>query len=189
MWRLFRKVQGKKGKDKEEKNKTQTSSKKNNVFSINDFPERMSKINQTYPLLKEKENKTLTRIIDLIKIGRHKEARTLFDELSKIRKDIGVLENSKKVIEQTSIKISLIHDIGDALETIEPVTKEGNCQTREKVITEKKIDRSVEKEFEMKDFSKNVLKDILKKDYKDIDFESIEQIDNIFNKVMQEKDN
>jgi hypothetical protein len=47
----------------------------------------------------------------------------------------------------------------------------------------------VEKEFEMKDFSKNVLKDILKKDYKDIDFESIEQIDNIFNKVMQEKDN
>jgi hypothetical protein len=111
MWRLFRKVQGKKGKDKEEKNKTQTSSKKNNVFSINDFPERMSKINQTYPLLKEKENKTLTRIIDLIKIGRHKEARTLFDELSKIRKDIGVLENSKKVIEQTSIKISLIHDI------------------------------------------------------------------------------
>jgi len=33
-----------------------------------------------------------------------------------------------------------------------------------------------------------MLEDILKKDYKDIDIESIEEIDRVFNKIMQEKD-
>lgn len=189
MWRFFRKVHGKKTNNNKEKDENLLDSKKNHVFSINDFPERMSKINKAYPLLKEKETDTLSRIINLIKIGRHKEARQLFDELNKIRRDIVILENSKKIIEQTSIHISLIHDVGDALETIEPITNNKNKQNRENKIKEKKSDKTVEKDVEMKNFTQNTLRNLLKNDYKDIDFESIERIDDIFDRIMLEKDN
>lgn len=193
MWNFFRKTADhKKVDDKNDKEDPPLDSKKSDIFSISDFPERMSKINQAYPLLKEKENNTLMKILDLIKKGRHKEARQLFEELNRIRRDIGILDTSKKVIEQTSIRISLIHDIGDALHTLEPTTtvetrQQTNCKLKDGIV-ENKIDDHFDDHFEMKTFTKSMLEDILKKDYKDIDIESIEEIDRVFNKIMQEKD-
>src|SRR5574339_16648 len=193
MWNFFRKTADhKKVDDKNDKEDPPLDSKKSDIFSISDFPERMSKINQAYPLLKEKENNTLMKILDLIKKGRHKEARQLFEELNRIRRDIGILDTSKKVIEQTSIRISLIHDIGDALHTLEPTTtvetrQQTNCKLKDGIV-ENKIDDNFDDHFEMKTFTKSMLEDILKKDYKDIDIESIEEIDRVFNKIMQEKD-
>lgn len=193
MWNFFRKTADhKKVDDKNDKEDPPLDSKKSDIFSISDFPERMSKINQAYPLLKEKENNTLMKILDLIKKGRHKEARQLFEELNRIRRDIGILDTSKKVIEQTSIRISLIHDIGDALHTLEPTTtvetrRQTNCKLKDRIV-ENKIDDHFDDHFEMKAFTKSMLEDILKKDYKDIDIESIEEIDRVFNKIMQEKD-
>lgn len=193
MWNFFRKTADhKKVDDKNDKEDPPLDSKKSDIFSISDFPERMSKINQAYPLLKEKENNTLMKILDLIKKGRHKEARQLFEELNRIRRDIGILDTSKKVIEQTSIRISLIHDIGDALHTLEPTTtvetrQQTNCKLKDRIV-ENKIDDHFDDHFEMKAFTKSMLEDILKKDYKDIDIESIEEIDRVFNKIMQEKD-
>ncbi|MDR4512103.1 MAG: hypothetical protein MRJ93_10425 [Nitrososphaeraceae archaeon] len=180
MWSFFRKVHGKKINQNKEKDKKTSQSKKNQTFSINDFPDRMSKINQAYPLLKEKESSILTKITDLIKNGRYKESRQLFDELNNIRKDIIILENSKKIIEQTLIQISLIHDVGDALETIEPISNRQNRQSRDIKTNEKKYDKKTGREPDIKNFTQNAVKDILKDDYKDIDFKSIEQIDNSF---------
>lgn len=40
-----------------------------------------------------------------------------------MRRDLNILETSKKVIEQTSIKLSLIHDISDTLEVLGPIIK------------------------------------------------------------------
>jgi len=189
MWNFFRKTTDhKKANDKNDKEDPPLHSKKSDIFSISDFPERMSKINQAYPLLKEKENKTLTKILDLIKKGRHKEARQLFEELNRIRRDIGILDTSKKVIEQTSIRISLIHDIGDALHTLEPAIKVETRQQTGHKLKDLISDNKIDEHFEMKAFTKSMLEDILKKDYKDIDIESIEEIDRVFDKIMQEKD-
>lgn len=188
MWSFFRKVHGKRINPDKERDEKAPQSKKNQTFSINDFPERMSKINKAYPLLKEKESNILTKITDLIKNGRYKESRQLFDDLNNIRKDIAILENSKKVIEQTLIQISLIHDVGDALETIEPITNRHNKQSRDIKINEKKYDKKTGRDMDINNFTQNAVKDILKDDYTDIDFKSIEQIDNIFKKIMLEQD-
>jgi len=40
-----------------------------------------------------------------------------------VRRDLNILETSKKVIEQTSIKLSLINDISDTLEVLGPIIK------------------------------------------------------------------
>ena len=77
--------------------------------------------------------------------------------MNRIRRDIGILDTSKKVIEQTSIRISLIHDIGDALHTLEPTTNVETCQQ-----TNCKLMDGIE-HFEMKTFTKSMLEDILKK--------------------------
>ena len=189
MWNFFRKTAYHKKLNDKNNEDPPLNSKKNDIFSISDFPERMSKINQAYPLLKEKENRMLTKILDLIKKGRHKEARQLFEELNRIRRDIGILDTSKKVIEQTSIRISLMHDIGDVLHTLEPGIKVQTSQETGHKLQDGIANNKLDDHFEMKEFTKSILEDILKKDYKDIDIESIEEIDRVFNKVMQEKGN
>ena len=57
MWNFFRKTAYHKKLNDKNNEDPSLNSKKNDIFSISDFPERMSKINQAYPLLKEKENK------------------------------------------------------------------------------------------------------------------------------------
>ncbi|MDW0149757.1 MAG: hypothetical protein QOK89_05180, partial [Nitrososphaeraceae archaeon] len=95
-----------------------------NIFSIVDFPEKITEINNAYPYLKEKEKIILQQIIESLKKGRQKDSKKFFNELSKVRRDLNILETSKKVIEQTSIKLSLIHDISDTLEVLAPIIKQ-----------------------------------------------------------------
>ncbi|HZB64113.1 MAG TPA: hypothetical protein VE307_02265, partial [Nitrososphaeraceae archaeon] len=95
-----------------------------NIFSIADFPEKITEINSAYPYLKEKEEIILQQIIESLKKGRQKDSKKFFNELSKVRRDLNILETSKKVIEQTSIKLSLIHDISDTLEVLAPIIKQ-----------------------------------------------------------------
>ena len=84
-----------------------------NIFSIVDFPKKITEINNAYPYLKEKEKIILQQIIESLKKGRQKDSKKFFNELSKVRRDLNILETSKKVIEQTSIKLSLVHNISD----------------------------------------------------------------------------
>ena len=158
-----------------------------NIFSIVDFPERITQINKAHPLLKEKEKIVLNQILESLKKGRQKDSKQYFNELSKIRKDLSTLETSKKVMEQTSIKLSLIHDISDTLDVLGPVLKE----EKEKKGKESK---SNEEKTENKDregmntFVKTMTEDILKNNYKEIDIQSIDEIDKVFEKIMTEKE-
>lgn len=158
-----------------------------NIFSIVDFPERITQINKAHPLLKEKEKIVLNQILESLKKGRQKDSKQYFNELSKIRKDLSTLETSKKVMEQTSIKLSLIHDISDTLDVLGPVLKE----EKEK---KGKENKSNEEKTENKDregmntFVKTMTEDILKNNYKEIDIQSIDEIDKVFEKIMTEKE-
>jgi len=159
-----------------------------NIFSIVDFPEKITEINNAYPYLKEKEKLILQHIIESLKKGRQKDSKKFFNELSKVRRDSNILETSKKVIEQTSIKLSLIHDISDTLEVLAPIIKE------EKLVAsgEKSCnyDKTVNTEKEgMTTFIQTMPQNILKDSYKEIDIQSIDEIDKVFKKIITYKKN
>jgi division protein CdvB (Snf7/Vps24/ESCRT-III family) len=158
-----------------------------NIFSIVDFPERITQINKAHPLLKEKEKIVLNQILESLKKGRQKDSKQYFNELSKIRKDLSTLETSKKVMEQTSIKLSLIHDISDTLDVLGPVLKE----EKEKKGKENKSNEEKTENIDragMNTFVKTMTEDILKNNYKEIDIQSIDEIDKVFEKIMTEKE-
>lgn len=157
-----------------------------NIFSIVDFPERIAQINKAYPLLKQKEKIVLNQILESLKRGRQKDSKQYFNELSKIRKDLNTLETSKKVMEQTSIKLSLIHDISDTLDILGPILKEKIEKTKETHSNEEKNENNNREG--MKTFVKTMTENILRNNYKEIDIQSIDEIDKVFEKIMTEKE-
>jgi hypothetical protein len=199
VWNFFRFKDNEKNKNTKKKIKEKveeedhvnsinyTNEYNKNIFSIVDFPERITQINKAHPLLKEKEKLVLNQILESLKKGRQKDSKQYFNELSKIRKDLSTLETSKKVMEQTSIKLSLIHDISDTLDVLGPVLKEENEKKG-------KENKSNEEKTENKDregmntFVKTMTEDILKNNYKEIDIQSIDEIDKVFEKIMTEKE-
>jgi hypothetical protein len=195
MWDFFRFKNNEKGKDTEKISKDEV--KKNtaediddesneytkNIFSIVDFPEKINQINKAYPLLKEKEKVVLNQILDSLKKRRKKDSKHYFNELNKIRKDLSILETSKKVMEHTSIKISLIHDISDTLDVLDPILNEQK-EEKENNGNEGKNDNKEE----MNTFKKTLTENIIRNNYKEIDIDSIDEIDTVFKKVMSEKE-
>ena len=157
-----------------------------NIFSIVDFPQRIAQINKAYPLLKQKEKIVLNQILESLKRGRQKDSKQYFNELSKIRKDLNTLETSKKVMEQTSIKLSLIHDISDTLDVLGPILKEKTEKTKETNSNEEKNENNNREG--MKTFVKTMTENILRNNYKEIDIQSIDEIDKVFEKIMTEKE-
>ena len=94
---------------------------------------------------------------------------------------MNILETSKKVIEQTSIKLSLIHDISDTLEVLAPIIKQEKLvASDEKSCNDYKTDNR-----EKEGMTQNILKD----NYKEIDIQSIDEIDKIFKKIITNKEN
>ena len=159
-----------------------------NIFSIVDFPEKITEINNAYPYLKEKEKIILQQIIESLQKGRQKDSKKFFNELSKVRRDLNILETSKKVIEQTSIKLSLIHDISDTLEVLAPIIKEEKLVASDEKSC--KDDKTVNTEKEgMTTFIQTMTENILKDSYKEIDIQSIDEIDKVFKKIITYKEN
>ena len=199
MWNFFRFKDNEKNKNTKKKIKEKveeedhvnsinyTNEYNKNIFSIVDFPERITQINKAHTVLKKKEKIVLNQILESLKKGRQKDSKQYFNELSKIRKDLSTLETSKKVMEQTSIKLSLIHDISDTLDVLGPILKEGKEEKG-------KENKSNEEKTENKDregmntFVKTMTEDILKNNYKEIDIQSIDEIDKVFEKIMTEKE-
>jgi hypothetical protein len=59
------------------------------------FPEKITEINNAYPYLKEKEKIILQQIIESLKKGRQKDSKKFFNELSKVRRDLSILDIKK----------------------------------------------------------------------------------------------
>lgn len=159
-----------------------------NIFSVADFPEKITQIDNPYPYLKQKEEIILHLIIQSLIKGRQKDAKKYFNELSKVRRDLNILETSKKVIEQTSIKLSLIHDISDTLEVLGPILKEEKLMAADEKIDSNYKNENKEREG-MNTFIQTMTQNILKDSYKEIDIQSIDEIDNVFKKIMTYKEN
>ena len=128
------------------------------------------------------------QIIESLKKGRQKDSKKFFNELSKVRRDLNILETSKKVIEQTSIKLSLIHDISDTLEVLAPILKEEKLVASDEKSCNDDKNENKEKEG-MNTFIQTMTQNILKDSYKEIDIQSIDEIDKVFKKIMTYKEN
>ena len=152
-----------------------------NIFSIVDFPEKITEINNAYSYLKEKEKIILQQIMESLKKGRQKDSKKFFNELSKVRRDLNILETSKKVIEQTSIKLSLIHDISDTLEVLAPIIKQEKLVVSDEKSCKDDKTENTEKEG-MTTFIQTMIQNIIKDSYKEIDIQSIDEIDKVFKK-------
>ena len=202
MWDFFRFKDNEKDKNKNNRRKGDeekadddhhnsfelSNENQKNIFSVADFPEKITQIDNAYPYLKEKEEIILHQIIQSLIKGRQKDAKKYFNELSKVRRDLNILETSKKVIEQTSIKLSLIHDISDTLEVLGPILKEEKLMASDEKIDN--IYKNENKEREgMNTFIQTMTQNILKDSYKEIDIQSIDEIDNVFKKIMTYKEN
>lgn len=101
---------------------------------------------------------------------------------------MNILETSKKVIEQTSIKLSLIHDISDTLEVLGPILKEEKLMASDEKIDSGYKNENKEREG-MNTFIQTMTQNILKDSYKEIDIQSIDEIDKVFKKIMTYKEN
>ena len=148
----------------------------------------MAEINNAYPYLKEKEKIILQQILESLKKGRQKDSKKFFNELSKVRRDLNILETSKKVIEQTSIKLSLIHDISDTLEVLAPIIKQEKLVVSDEKSCKDHKTENTEKEG-MTAFIQTMTQNILKDSYKEIDIQSIDEIDKVFKKIITYKEN
>lgn len=202
MWDFFRFKDNEKDKNKNNRRKGDeekadddhhnsfelSNENQKNIFSVADFPKKITQIDNAYPYLKEKEEVILHQIIQSLKKGRQKDSKKFFNELSKVIRDSNILETSKKVIEQTSIKLSLIHDISDTLEVLGLILKEEKLMA-----SDEKIDSGYKNENEeregMNTFIQTMTQNILKDSYKEIDIQSIDEIDKVFKKIMTYKEN
>ena len=95
---------------------------------------------------------------------------------------MNILETSKKVIEQTSIKLSLINDISDTLEVLGPIIKEEKLVTSDEKIDSGNKNEHKEREG-MNTFLQTMTQNILKDSYKEIDVPSIDTIDEVIKKL------
>lgn len=202
MWDFFRFKDNEKDKNKNNRRKGDeekadddhhnsfelSNENQKNIFSVADFPEKITQIDNAYPYLKEKEEVILHQIIQSLKKGRQKDSKKFFNELSKVRRDLNILETSKKVIEQTSIKLSLIHDISDTLEVLGPILKEQKLMASDEKIDSGYKNENKEREG-MNTFIQTMTQKILKDSYKEIDIQSIDEIDKVFKKIMTYKEN
>jgi hypothetical protein len=152
------------------------------IFTFDEFPERISQINKTHKLLKEREKIVLNQILEFLREGRQKDSKQYFNELSKIKKDLNILETSKKVMEQATIELSLVHNVSDTLDVLEPLLNEKRIEGK------RKENNNNEKENKGKDtLIKMMNQNSSTKIYEEIDIKSLDQIDKVFEKIMTER--
>jgi hypothetical protein len=159
------------------------------IFTFDEFPERISQINKTHKLLKEREKIVLNQILEFLREGRQKDSKQYFNELSKIKKDLNILETSKKVMEQATIELSLVHDVSDTLDVLKPLLNEKRKEGK------RKENNNNKKENEGKDRRKEGIDTLIKmmnqnsstKIYEEIDIKSLDQIDKVFEKILTER--
>ncbi len=82
----------------------------------------------------------------------------------------------------------MIHDISDTLEVLGPVLKEEKLMAADEKIDSNYKNENKEREG-MNTFIQTMTQNILKDSYKEIDIQSIDEIDKVFKKIMTYKEN
>lgn len=81
---------------------------------------QISKLDAKIAKMKGREEEIFNKVIDAVKTHNTIYAKNLSNELSQLRKSQRTLNQARMALEQVSMRISTIHDLGEIMEILEP---------------------------------------------------------------------
>jgi division protein CdvB (Snf7/Vps24/ESCRT-III family) len=82
-----------------------------------------SKLDARIAKMKGREEYLFNKVVDAIKRHDSTYAKILSNELAQLRKNQRTLNQARMALEQVSMRISTIHDLGEIMEALEPATR------------------------------------------------------------------
>jgi division protein CdvB (Snf7/Vps24/ESCRT-III family) len=87
---------------------------------INKTELQISKLDAKIAKMKGREEDVFSKIVDAVKTRNTTYAKILSNELAQLRKNQRILNQARMALEQVSMRISTIHDLGEIMEILEP---------------------------------------------------------------------
>jgi division protein CdvB (Snf7/Vps24/ESCRT-III family) len=81
---------------------------------------QISKLDAKIAKMKEREEDIFNKVVDFVKSRNTTYAKILSNELAQLRKNQRILNQARKALEQVSMRISTIHDLGEIMEILKP---------------------------------------------------------------------
>lgn len=152
------------------------------------FVLEIQKIDEKLHALKIYHDEVFNQIVSLIKERKEDLAKIKSLELAIIRKKLHQLEKSKKSLEQISIRLSLIYDVNETLEVLDPLLRNTIATHVEKSTDNKKNrKRNVTKygaqNYDWKPHLATMINDTLHNSGISFNVDSVEDVKDIFSKV------
>lgn len=152
------------------------------------FVLEIQKIDEKLHFLKIYHDKVFNQIVSLIKERKEDLAKIKSLELAIIRKKLHQLEKSKKSLEQISIRLSLIYDVNETLEVLDPLLRNTIATPVEKSTDNKKnrkknVTKYGAQNYDWKPHLATMINDTLHNSGISFNVESVEDVKDIFSKV------
>jgi division protein CdvB (Snf7/Vps24/ESCRT-III family) len=87
---------------------------------INKTELQISKLDAKIAKMKGREEDVFSKIVDAVKTRNITYAKILSNELAQLRKNQRILNQARMALEQVSMRISTIHDLGEIMEILKP---------------------------------------------------------------------
>jgi division protein CdvB (Snf7/Vps24/ESCRT-III family) len=87
---------------------------------INKTELQISKLDAKIAKMKGREEDVFSKIVDAVKTRNTTYAKILSNELAQLRKNQRILNQARMALEQVSMRISTIHDLGEIMEILKP---------------------------------------------------------------------
>jgi division protein CdvB (Snf7/Vps24/ESCRT-III family) len=87
---------------------------------INKTELQISKLDAKIAKMKGREEDVFSKIVDAVKTRNTAYAKILSNELAQLRKNQRILNQARMALEQVSMRISTIHDLGEIMEILKP---------------------------------------------------------------------
>jgi division protein CdvB (Snf7/Vps24/ESCRT-III family) len=87
---------------------------------INKTELQISKLDAKIAKMKGREEDVFSKIVDAVKTRNTSYAKILSNELAQLRKNQRILNQARMALEQVSMRISTIHDLGEIMEILKP---------------------------------------------------------------------
>lgn len=88
--------------------------------AVNGLQVQISKMDSMLKKLQERDNRLFQRITAAMQQHDNNTSRVLANELAEIRKVTKMLSNMRMALEQSQLRLTTVHDLGDAMVAIQP---------------------------------------------------------------------
>ncbi len=88
--------------------------------AVNGLQVQISKMDSMLKKLHERDNRLFQRVVAAMQQHDNNTSRVLSNELAEIRKVTKMLGNMRMALEQSQLRLTTVHDLGDAMVAIQP---------------------------------------------------------------------